>query len=54
MVEPNNSTQGIAVLTDTLSLNGGTIRSTAADVDADLSHTGLAHDADHKVDWRKE
>ena len=53
VVEPNTSTQGIAVLADTLALNGGTIQS-AADVDADLSHTGLAHDANHKVDWQLE
>ena len=51
VAEPNISTQGIAVLANTLALNGGTIQS-AADVDADLAHTGLAHDADHKVDWR--
>ncbi len=51
VVEPNISTQGIAVLANTLALNGGTIQS-AADVDADLSHTGLAHNASHKVDWQ--
>ena len=51
VAEPNYSTQGIAVLADTLELNGGSIQS-AADVDADLAHTGLAHDASHKVDWR--
>ncbi len=52
VAQPNLSTQGIAVLANTLALNGGSIESTAADADADLSHTGLAHDADHKVDWR--
>ncbi len=52
VVQPNYSSQGIAVLANTLALNGGTIESTAANVDADLSHTGLAHDADHKVDWQ--
>ena len=36
---------------NTLELNGGTIRSDGAD--ADLAHTGLAHDADHKVDWQQ-
>ncbi len=51
VVEPNISTQGIAVLANTLALNGGTIQS-SADVDADLAHTGLAHDSSHKVDWR--
>ncbi len=50
VVEPNISTQGIAVLANTLELNGGTIQ--ASGVDADLAHTGLAHDASHKVDWR--
>ena len=46
MVEPNISTQGIAVLANTLALNGGDIESKATDTDADLSHTGLAHDAE--------
>ena len=32
--------------------NGGAIRSVATEVDADLSHDGLDHDAAHKVDWR--
>ena len=54
VVEPNVSTQGIAVLADTLDLNGGDIESAATDTDADLSHTGLAHDAGHKVDWEEE
>ena len=52
VAEQNESTQGIAVLTDTLALNGGTIRSTANGIGADLSHTGLDHDANHKVDWQ--
>ena len=52
VVEPNTSTQGIAVLADTLELNGGTIHSAASQTDADLTHTGLSHDADHKVDWQ--
>ena len=50
VVEPNISTQGIAVLANTLDAGGGTIRSGGAD--ADLAHTGLAHDANHKVDWQ--
>jgi len=54
VVEPNLSTQGIAVLANTLALNGGTIASTTDSVAADLSHTGLAHDADHKVNWEQE
>ena len=52
VVEPNLSTQGIAVLADTLALNGGTIRSVSSQADAALAHEGLAHDASHKVDWR--
>ena len=52
VVEPNLSTQGIAVLENTLALNGGTIR--GGDVDADLAHDGLAHDSNHKVDWQTQ
>ncbi len=52
VVEPNISTRGIAVLENTLELNGGTIR--AGGADADLAHTGLAHDASHKVNWQLE
>ncbi len=51
VVEPNYSTQGIAVLADTLKLNGGTISAAASPTDADLSHDGLGHNARHKVDW---
>lgn len=50
VVEPNYSTQGIAVLENTLALNGGTIRS-AIGVDAILAHDGLAHNSSHKVNW---
>ena len=53
VVEPNYSTQGIAVLANTLELNGGTVRSASSQTDAALAHSGLAHDADHKVDWRR-
>ena len=52
VVGPNISTQGIAVLANSLSLNGGTIQSAASRTGADLSHTGLPHDSAHKVDWR--
>ncbi len=52
VVEPNLSPQGIAVLGDSLELNGGDIESASTDTDANLSHGGLAHDANHKVDWR--
>ena len=52
VVEPNISTQGIAVLANSLELNGGTIRS--GSVDAALAHTGLGHDANHKVNWQTQ
>ena len=52
VMQPNQSTRGIAVLANTLELNGGAIKSTTAEADADLSHTGLDHDPNHKVDWR--
>ena len=52
VVEPNYSTQGIAVLANSLALNGGDIESKATDTDANLSHDGLAHDSGHKVDWQ--
>ena len=53
VVEPNISTQGIAVLADSLELNGGAIRSASSQTNADLSHTGLDHDSGHKVDWQR-
>ncbi len=50
-VSGNTSTQGIAVLQDTLELNGGLIDSAATEhVGAALTHGGLTHDATHKVD----
>ena len=52
VVEPNISTQGIAVLANTLELNSGTILSDG--LAALLAHTGLAHDSNHKVDWQQE
>ena len=51
VVPPNLSTQGIAVLANTLRLNGGTIRSRLTGADADLAHAGLRHDPNHKVNW---
>ena len=53
VVEPNYSTRGIAVLANSLELNGGTIRSSATQADADLSHIRLEHNASHKVDWQR-
>ena len=52
VVEPNYSIPGIAVLADSLELNGGSIKSASDDGGADLSHTGLGHDPEHRVNWR--
>ena len=51
VAEPNTAPPGIAVLENTLELNGGTIRSLSG-TDAKLAHAGLGHDAKHKVNWR--
>ena len=51
VAEPNESTQGIAVLADTLQANGGSIALSAGGA-ATLRHQGLDHDPAHKVDWR--
>ncbi|MDE2638964.1 MAG: hypothetical protein OXI03_00110, partial [Chloroflexota bacterium] len=53
VVEPNISTQGIAVLANSLALNGGAIRSASSQTAAALAHDGLDHDAEHKVDWQR-
>ena len=50
--EPNTSPRGIAVLAQTLGLNGGAIRSAGTSVAAYLAHAGLAHDPNHKVNWQ--
>ena len=50
VVEPNYSTQGIAVLANSLELNGGTIQSDG--LAARLAHVLLDHDSEHKVDWQ--
>ena len=49
VASPNRSTQGIAVLENTLELNGGTLKFTG-ETDAPLAHAGLDHDDEHKVD----
>ena len=47
----DSSTAGIAVLANTLELNGGTIESAStAGENATLAHAGLAHDPAHTVD----
>ena len=50
VAEPNFSDQGIAVLADTLELNGGAIASQATGAAASLRHAGLDHDPAHQVD----
>ncbi|MCY3648097.1 MAG: hypothetical protein OXH07_14130 [Chloroflexi bacterium] len=52
VVQPNFSSGGIAVLADSLELNGGAIRSASSQADAALGHAALDHDADHRVDWQ--
>ena len=52
VAENDASSAGVAVLANTLALNGGTIRSSAG-ADAALSHAGLGPDPAHKVDWRR-
>ena len=47
---PNYTDEGIAVLADTLELNGGAIASQATGAAAALGHAGLDHDPAHKVD----
>ena len=54
VVEPNLSRQGIAVLADSLELNGGTITSVSSGAAAALAHAGRDHDPDHKVDWQQD
>ena len=53
VVEPNISRQGIAVLGNSLELNGGAIRSSSTQANAELSHIRLNHNASHKVDWQR-
>ncbi len=52
VTNPNFSTQGIAVLGNSLRLNGGGIASAASGTNAALAYDGLGHDADHKVNWQ--
>ena len=51
---PNYTDEGIAVLADTLDLNGGAIASQATGAAAVLGHPGLDHDPAHKVDHAPE
>ncbi|MDE2688448.1 MAG: fibronectin type III domain-containing protein [Chloroflexota bacterium] len=52
VVEPNSSPLGIAVLKNSLQLNDGTITSASSGLSANLAHSGLDHDSDHRVNWR--
>ena len=45
---------GIAVVANSLELNGGLIRLTTAGLAASLAHAELGHDSDHKVDGSSE
>ena len=47
---PDESAAGVAVLADTLELNGGTITSAASGADVALAHVGLDPDPAHMVD----
>ena len=40
------------MLSGALELNGGGIASASASMAAGLSHAGLDHDPNHKVDWQ--
>ena len=52
-VRPVNATpHGVAVLANTLELDGGAIASAATGTAANLAHAGLGHDPKHKVDWQ--
>ena len=50
-MEPNLSTEGIAVLADSLELNGGTIRY-ADGRNARLNHGAIGHNSNHQVNWQ--
>ncbi|MCY3646804.1 MAG: fibronectin type III domain-containing protein [Chloroflexi bacterium] len=53
VIEPNYSSRGIAVLADSLELNGGTITSGSSQAGAALAHAGLDHNPNHRVDWQR-
>lgn len=53
VVEPDTSSQGIAVLADMVELRYGALRYASSGEPAYLANTGLGHDANHKVDWRR-
>ena len=51
VVEPNESPRGIAVLQNTLQLNGGVMTSSTSELDPVLNHPGLPHDPRHRAHW---
>ena len=53
LAQADISTAGIAVLADSVELNGGAIRYASSGEPAYLAHSGLDHDPNHKVDWRR-
>ena len=54
VVSTDSSTDGVAVVADSLESNGGSVASVASGVAAELSHAGLAHDASHLVDGSQQ
>ena len=52
VAEPNYSPQGIKVVANSLSANGGTIASVSSGTAAALAHAVRGHNPGHKVDWR--
>ena len=54
VVSTDSSTDGVAVVADSLESNGGSVASAASGTAAELSHPGLAHDAGHLVDGSQQ
>ena len=53
-LKPDLSTaEGVAVIVNSLGPSGGEIRYVSSGEPAYLAHTGLDHNANHKVDWRR-
>ena len=49
-VAAGDASEGVAVVANSLALNSGTIKSMSSDVDAVLDHSGVAHDAGHRIE----
>ena len=52
-VEEPHETTGVGVNGNTLELNGGAIASASSDAPANLVHTALSRNSNHKVDWQQ-